>query len=78
MPVSDGIIDAIRARLTSSIDPEPYLKPGERVRITEGPFSQLEAIFVASDGMQRVVLLLNVLKTDHKLILPLKSVRKLG
>lgn len=77
LPVQDEIIDGIRARLSGPLGEEPYLKPGARVQITEGAFSQLEAIFVASDGIERVVLLLNILHTDQKLSFPLQSVRKL-
>jgi transcriptional antiterminator RfaH len=75
--VADAVIDRIRIRL-SSVEAEPYLKPGEHVRITEGAFSQLEAIFVANDGDQRVILLLNVLQTDQALSFPLASIRKIG
>jgi hypothetical protein len=38
------------------------------VAITEGAFSDIEALFVANDGVGRVVL--------QKLIFPLSSVRK--
>src|SRR3981081_4385830 len=44
LPVRDDIIEGIRARLADRVE-EPYLKPGERVQIMEGAFSQLEAIF---------------------------------
>jgi transcriptional antiterminator RfaH len=77
LPVADEIVEGIRARL-AGIGAEPYLKPGERVRITEGAFSQLEAIFVANDGQHRVVLLLNVLQRNQELSFPLQVVRKLG
>lgn len=49
----------------------------ERVRITEGSFSRLEAIFVANDGSDRVVLLLKVLQQEQGLTFPIRSVRKL-
>jgi transcriptional antiterminator RfaH len=78
LPVRDEIVDSIRSRLAAPPVREPYLRPGERVRITEGAFSDLEAIFIANDGNQRVVLLLNVLQHDQKLTFPLKSVRKVG
>lgn len=78
LPVQDGIIEGIRARLAGPVIEEPYLKPGERVRITGGPFSQLEAIFVAHEGNQRVVLLLNILQKDQAVSFPLRSVRKIG
>lgn len=77
VPVRDEIVAGIRERL-GDIEPEPYLKAGERVLITRPPFSQLEAIFVANDGDERVVLLLNVLQKDQKLTFPLQSVRKIG
>lgn len=77
LPVQDEIIEHIRVRLEGSAAQEPYLTFGEHVRITEGPFSPLEAIFVAKDGNARVVLLLNVLQQEQELTFPLKSVRKL-
>lgn len=77
VPVRDQIIEGIRIRL-GEVAPEPLLRAGERVVITEAPFNQLEAIFVASDGDERVVLLLNILQQDHRMIFPLSSVRKLA
>jgi transcriptional antiterminator RfaH len=47
------------------------------VQITNGAFRQLEAIFVANDGDERVVLLLNILQRNQKLVFPIESVRKL-
>jgi transcriptional antiterminator RfaH len=76
VPVRDEVIEGLRARLGSSTLAVPYLKPGERVQIIEGAFSQLEAIFLANDGDQRVVLLLNILQQDQRLVFPLESVRK--
>jgi transcriptional antiterminator RfaH len=78
LPIRNELISDIRSRLAQSIVEEPYLKPGERVRITGGPFAQLEAIFVANDGDQRVILLLNILAKDQQLSFPLQSVRKLA
>lgn len=77
LPVADAIIEGIRSRL-AAVSVEPYLKPGDRVRIAEGPFSQLEAIFVANDGQNRVVLLLNILRRNQELSFPSETVRKLG
>ena len=78
LPVRDEIVDGIRARLAAPAVREPCLRPGERVQITEGAFSEFEAIFVANEGGQRVVLLLNVLQHDQRLIFPMRSVRKIG
>lgn len=77
-PVGDKLIAAIRARVAAQGLQEPCLKPGERVRISEGPFAPLEAIFVAHDGEARVVLLLNILQTEQALSFPLRSVRKIS
>ena len=77
LPVPDAIIDGIRTRLS---DPgqEPYLKPGEGVRITEGAFAHLEAIFLSDDGDDRVAVLLNILHQTQQLVFPLSSVRRLA
>lgn len=76
VPVRDEMIETIRQRLASSTPRVPYLQPGERVRVTEGSFSNLEAIFVADDGNERVVLLMNILQREQRLSFPVASVRK--
>jgi transcriptional antiterminator RfaH len=76
LPVRDEIIEGIRARLAGPERQVPYLQPGQQVRITEGAFAQLEGIFVASDGDERVVLLLNILQTEQRLSFPVGSVSK--
>lgn len=77
LPVADEIIEGIRSRL-AGVSVEPYLKAGDRVRIAEGPFSHLQAIFVANDGQNRVVLLLNILQRTQELSFPSGTVRKLS
>jgi transcriptional antiterminator RfaH len=78
LPVGDDIIDLIRERLAKKEAHVPYLQPGERVRITKGAFADMEAIFVANDGDERVVLLMNILHREHRVEFPVGSVRKLG
>lgn len=78
LPVPDKIIEEVRERLARPTSPEPYLKPGERVRIVEGPFAQLEAIFLASSGDERVILLLNILQSDQRVHFPLQYVRRIS
>lgn len=65
LPVRDEVVEAIRARCASQQESIPYLRPGERVLIKEGCFSQLEAIFVANDGAERVTLLMQILQHEH-------------
>ncbi len=49
---------------------------GERVRITEGPFVELEAIFLAMEGEERVVLLMQFLEREQRISVPLTDVIK--
>jgi transcriptional antiterminator RfaH len=76
MSVPDETIAQIRRRIDNQSIPEPYFHSGERVVITEGGFSGIEAIFVACDGDTRVVLLLNILQNEQRLSFPIESVRK--
>ena len=75
IPMPDRVIEGICARLASHTPRIPYLKPGERVRITEGPFSEVEAIFIANDGQERVVLLMNILNHEQRMSFPAGTVR---
>jgi transcriptional antiterminator RfaH len=77
LPVADGIIERLRQRIERHPMREPYLRSGERVVITDGSFSGIEAIFVASDGQERVVLLLNIMHSEQRLSFPIGSVLKL-
>lgn len=76
VPVNEEIIERIRERLAAERPPVPYLTAGERVCIAEGAFAHLDAIFVASDGEERVVLLMNILQREQTLSFPIASVRK--
>jgi transcriptional antiterminator RfaH len=76
VPIADEIIETIRQRVAMDAAPAPYLKPGERVRVTEGAFAQLEAIFVANDGDERVLLLMGMLQREHRLSFPITSVQR--
>ncbi len=44
--------------------------PGERVQVSGGSFSDIEAIFVSSDGEERSVILLNLLQREQKVRVP--------
>lgn len=76
VPVPEAIVEGIRRRLASPARSVPYLRPGDHVEITEGAFSDIEAIFVANDGVERVVLLLRLLNHEQALTFPVSSVRK--
>jgi transcriptional antiterminator RfaH len=76
MRVRDEVIANIRLRLLEPGLERPYLSAGDRLLITEGAFSELEAIYVAADGDQRVFILLNILQTEHRLSFSAHGVRK--
>lgn len=76
LPIDDRIIEGIRARLAVDQPCVPYLKAGERVVIIDGPFSDVQAIFLANDGKERLILLLNILHREKTLPFPVGSVRK--
>ncbi len=72
--VSASIIYSIK----TLADVEPIsqsLRCGDRVRITEGPFSDLEAIFMRPDGDERAILLLNLLHREQQLKVPLRAIK---
>lgn len=55
---------------------KPAFEAGDSVRIAQGGFAELDAIFVAMDGEQRVLLLLNMLNRQQQISMPLLSVIK--
>lgn len=50
----------------------PLLVEGQRVRVTEGPFGGLEAIFKARTGAERVILLVKLLGEICRVEVPLR------
>ncbi len=46
--------------------PRRVFEPGERVRIYEGPFKDYEAIFLAKNSNERVIVLLSILGKDSR------------
>jgi len=68
------VIEQIRARIDATdgfvrLAP-PALKPGAKVRIAEGPFSGMDAVFTAMQGEDRVRLLLSMLGTEREIVVP--------
>ncbi|MEX6502152.1 transcription/translation regulatory transformer protein RfaH [Pseudomonas zhanjiangensis] len=75
LPVDDRLIKQLRQRAAAGI--EQLFQAGDRVRITTGSFAELDAIFTAMDGEQRVVLLLNLLSRQQRISVPLASIKKI-
>ena len=77
--VGEEIIQALRERCpdgVAEIDPVSA-KPGDVVRINEGPFSGLEAIFEQKlKGSERVAVLLEILGRETRVVLPREIIAK--
>ncbi|TMW13643.1 transcription/translation regulatory transformer protein RfaH [Alloalcanivorax gelatiniphagus] len=79
--VPDSVVDAlIQGAVNDSDDADtrPAIRAGDRLRIENGPFANLEATFQAYDGEQRAIVLLEMLHKQHRLNLALKDVRPLA
>lgn len=60
--VDDQLIELLRERETSvQSQPERLFRPGERVRLTEAPFADIEGIYQMADGERRVLVLIEIL-----------------
>lgn len=52
------------------------LDSGDAVRITDGPFKGLEGVYQQSDGLQRVLILLELFSRPQLLSVPVAAVKK--
>lgn len=68
-PVEGGIVEAVRGRMDEEgivalVSKPQDWKPGEKLRIGEGPFSGIEAVFLEElPDRERVVLLLEAVSS---------------
>ena len=76
LAIDQDLIVALQTRCKIQSAP-CALQQGEKVRITEGPFRDLEAVFESFDGDERVVLLLNLLQRQQRLTVPVSSIHKM-
>ena len=75
LAVSDSLIDQLK-RHESAPEKLPSFSAGEKVRIKDGPFAELEAIFLAGDGNERVILLLNFLHRQQQVNMRRSAITK--
>ena len=63
-PIPDEEIGAIEAlvRSGSSVEPQPYLAVGERVRIVAGPLASVEGILLEERSRCRIVVSIHILQ----------------
>ena len=68
--VPDSIVEHLRLRCIESGECAA-LNAGDRVQVRVGPYAEMDAIFLAMDGEQRVMLLLNILNRQQQVSIPL-------
>jgi len=76
LPVGDELVDELQRRNHQPLV-TPLLAPGENVRINEGPFAELEGVFLGMTGEERAIVLINFLHREHRVGLPLNAVKSL-
>ena len=73
VPVPEAVIEGLRARADEAgvlaLEPAAY-GPGARVRITSGPFAELEGIFQARTDAERVAILLSLMGRAVRVLVP--------
>jgi transcriptional antiterminator RfaH len=76
--VDDGLIELLRSQEASvRTVPERLFKPGERVRLTEAPFTTgIEGIYHMADGERRVMVLIEILSKPVAVRVAPTSLRK--
>ena len=77
--VPDELIAAIREReQDGAVDLSQFqsLKPNDRVEIKAGPFAGYQGVFDASNGDERVIVLLDILNRQRKVEVPATDVRR--
>jgi transcriptional antiterminator RfaH len=77
--VADELVELIRARESSGdIEEKRLFKPGETIRVVDGPFAGVEGIFQALDGTQRVMILFELMSKPVKLAMEPSNIRRAG
>lgn len=72
LSISAQLIEQLRVR--SQMKAPCRFSPGDKVVILDEGFAGLEAIFLATDGEHRVILLVNLLNRQHSIKLPANSI----
>jgi transcriptional antiterminator RfaH len=77
--VEDALIDSLKAYEACILgEPIRLFAPGERVRVTYGPFAGIEGTYQMADGERRVMVLIELLSKSVALQMLPGSLRKIG
>ena len=74
--VSDALVCAIRLRTEDATAPRPYFEFGEPLRVTDGPFAGLDAVYQMADAQGRVMVLLDMLSRPVRLSIAPASLQR--
>ncbi len=78
LPVPDALIRDIQLRAQDlGRQAEPVFHAGEKVRIADGPFAELDGIFQCFDGEERAIVLLQIMQRQQKIHLSSQSLAKM-
>ncbi len=78
--IPDEVMNALQQRTVSEFglhQDEPLFTKGGAVRLTDGAFDGMEAVFVQPDGNRRVIILLDLLGKSNKVSVSLDSLAKI-
>jgi transcriptional antiterminator RfaH len=75
--VDDALVETLRAHEASVLnEPVRLHKVGERVQLTQGPFSGIEGIYQMADGDRRVMVLIELLSKEVVVVANRAALRK--
>lgn len=74
VPVPDDVVEQLSVGGSETGETDPLFRRGDRLRIKQGPFVDLDAVFDRFEGDERVIVLLNILQKEHALRLNLKDI----
>ena len=76
--VDDQLVEIIRSTVSDASVRQRHFEPGELVRINDGPFAGLEAVYRMPDGEARVMVLINILSKKVSLSIEPPSLSKIA
>ncbi len=71
--IPDEMIDALK---TFEVSTSEIFNKGEVLKVTDGPFKDLEVIYQLKDGNRRAIVLIEMLNKTQKIAIDLKDLKK--
>lgn len=75
-PIPDEVIEYVRASL-QDINSAGGIQQGQLLKIRQGPFRGLDAVFQCYDGDERAIVLISFMQKQQRITLPLAAVGSL-